>query len=122
MLGLLRSKTLQEVPAGQILAHRIAWSLLFVGLVLTARHNWGWLHGALRRPRIVLTFLLSGILLGHQLVHLYLGVKRGFHRRDQPGLFHQSAGQRAARLSDPQGKLRATQWLALSVALAGVLI
>ncbi|MCA9864894.1 MAG: EamA family transporter RarD, partial [Anaerolineales bacterium] len=57
-------KTLQEVPAGQILAHRIAWSLLFVGLVLTARHNWGWLHGALRRPRIVLTFLLSGILLG----------------------------------------------------------
>ena len=44
-------KALQDVPAGQILAHRIVWSLVFVGLILTARHNWSCLLYTSPSPR-----------------------------------------------------------------------
>ena len=57
-------KALHVVPAGQILSQRIVWSLFFVAVMLTARRQWGWLRGALRRPRVILTFALSGTLLG----------------------------------------------------------
>ena len=40
----LSSHALGEVTPMEILAHRMAWSLLFVAIVRSARRQGGWLH------------------------------------------------------------------------------
>ncbi len=114
-------KLLHEVPAGQILAHRIVWSLVFVGLVLLARRHWGWLRGALRRPRIVLTFALSGLLLGINWFVYIWGVNAGFIVETSLGYFINPLVNVLLGFLVLKEKLRGAQWVALSVALAGVL-
>lgn len=114
-------KLLQDVPAGQILAHRIVWSLVFVGLVLMVRRNWGWLRGALRRPRVVLTFALSGLLLGVNWFVYIWGVNAGFIVETSLGYFINPLVNVLLGFLILKEKLRGAQWLALSVALAGVL-
>lgn len=56
-------KPLHDVPALQILCHRIVWSALFVALILLARRQWAWLGTALREPRKLAIFGLSSALL-----------------------------------------------------------
>lgn len=56
-------KALQAVPAGELLAHRIAWSLVFVGGVLAWQHRWAWLGPALRDPRVLRSFVASALLV-----------------------------------------------------------
>ena len=80
-------KSLQDVPAGQILSHRIVWSLVFVGLILTLRHTWGWLRPAIARPRVLMTFVVSGILLGINWFVYIWGVNAGFIVETSLGYF-----------------------------------
>lgn len=56
-------KPLHDVPALQILCHRIVWSAVFVAAVLTVRNHWGWLPAAVREPRKLGIFGLSSLLL-----------------------------------------------------------
>lgn len=44
-------KALRDVPAPQILAHRILWSFVFVGVLLTIRRHWNGLRQALASRR-----------------------------------------------------------------------
>ena len=56
-------KALQQVPAGEILAHRMTWSLVVVAGLLAARRQWAWIGPVLRSPRILATFTVSALLL-----------------------------------------------------------
>jgi len=56
-------KVLQQVPAFQILCHRIVWSVFFLLCIHLFRQKFGWLKKVLHRPKIFLTFLLSSLLL-----------------------------------------------------------
>jgi len=56
-------KFVQEVPAFEILCHRMAWSFIFVVLLLTWRKNWKWLRQAKKHPRTLLTFLGTSCIL-----------------------------------------------------------
>ncbi|AKJ30318.1 EamA family transporter RarD [Caldimonas brevitalea] len=65
-------KSLQGVASGEVVAHRIIWSLAFVLGVLTVRRQWGWLSQAARQPRLVGAFALSGLLLsGNWFVYIW---------------------------------------------------
>lgn len=114
-------KALHVVPAGQILSHRIVWSLFFVALVLTARRQWGWLRGALRRPRVILTFALSGTLLGVNWFIYIWAVNAGHIVETSLGYFINPLVNVLLGYLVLKERLRPAQWLALSVALAGVL-
>jgi chloramphenicol-sensitive protein RarD len=57
-------KTLGSVPAGEILAHRIIWSLVFVGALLATRRQWAWMRDVVRRPLQHSRFLATATLLG----------------------------------------------------------
>ncbi len=54
---------LGQDPAIEILAHRMVWSLAFMAAILTLHKEWGWLREALRRRRLVATYILAAILL-----------------------------------------------------------
>lgn len=56
-------KLILSLPIGEILAHRVIWSLVFVAAVLSARQQWsGWLL-AIRTPRVLGIFAISALLV-----------------------------------------------------------
>jgi chloramphenicol-sensitive protein RarD len=56
-------KALQAVPPLELLAHRVAWSLLFVAALLAAQRRWAWLGPALRDPRVLRSCAASALLI-----------------------------------------------------------
>ena len=57
-------RLLQGVPAGDVLSHRIAWSLLVLAVVLAVSGGWRRLAAILRNRRLVLMLLASAIAIG----------------------------------------------------------
>ncbi len=65
----------KHVPAGEILAHRIVWSLLLLAGITTVVGGWTDLLRVLRSRRLVLILLLSSLLLaGNWLLYIYATV------------------------------------------------
>ncbi|OZB54329.1 MAG: EamA family transporter, partial [Thiomonas sp. 15-63-373] len=56
-------KALEQVPSLQILAHRMAWSLLFVALLLAVLKRWSWMRLLREQPALLARFALSAVLL-----------------------------------------------------------
>jgi chloramphenicol-sensitive protein RarD len=56
-------KQLSNVPAEQILAHRMTWSLIFLLGLLAMRRNWAWIIPALRDKQTVLNYFAAATLL-----------------------------------------------------------
>lgn len=65
----------KHVPAGEILAHRIAWSIVLMAGLTAVTASWGELVRVLRSRRLVLTLLLSAVLLStNWLLYIYAAV------------------------------------------------
>ncbi|MGZ8329078.1 MAG: EamA family transporter RarD [Allosphingosinicella sp.] len=65
-------KALIHVGAAEIVAHRILWSLLFLGALATLWRKWPLIRAALANRRVALTLLLTAILIGiNWLVYIY---------------------------------------------------
>jgi len=56
-------KMLQQVPALEILAHRIVWGLFLVAFWMTIRGRWQELRDVFRRPRTVAALLASTVFI-----------------------------------------------------------
>jgi chloramphenicol-sensitive protein RarD len=56
-------KALGRVPAHEVLAHRVAWSLVFVALAITFTRAWRRVGAVLSSPRAVLTMAVSATLV-----------------------------------------------------------
>jgi chloramphenicol-sensitive protein RarD len=54
---------LQGVPAGEVLAHRVAWSALFMAALVTALRRWPTVLTQLRRPGVIRTLTASALLI-----------------------------------------------------------
>jgi chloramphenicol-sensitive protein RarD len=65
-------KALVHVPSTQIVAHRILWSLIFLGALATSWKRWPTIRAALASRRVAFTLLLTAILIGiNWLVYIY---------------------------------------------------
>lgn len=65
-------KALAHVPATEIVAHRIVWSLLFLAALATLWKRWGEIGRAIRSPRVALTLAATALLIGvNWLVYIY---------------------------------------------------
>jgi len=65
-------KALVHVRATEIVAHRILWSLIFLGALATFWRKWPGFRAALANRRVALTLLLTAILIGiNWLVYIY---------------------------------------------------
>lgn len=71
-------KTLQGVSAVEILCHRMFWSFVFAGVVLTVWGRWGEVFQALRRGQNILFFLGTSCLLAVNWLTYIWGVNAGF--------------------------------------------
>jgi chloramphenicol-sensitive protein RarD len=111
---------LGEVPALEMLAHRMLWSLLFLGVVLTARSQWKWLPQVLRRPRVLASFVASAVLLTANWFVYIWSVNNGHVIDASLGYFINPLVNVLLGMLVLKEKLRRGQWIAIGVAAAGV--
>ena len=65
-------KAVAHVQATEIVAHRILWSLIFLGALATLWRRWPAIRTALASPRVALTLALTATLIGvNWLVYIY---------------------------------------------------
>ncbi len=57
-------RLLKQVPAAEILSHRVVWSVVLLVTLLGARRQWTWLQSIRQRPQIAIAFGASALLLG----------------------------------------------------------
>lgn len=56
-------KLMKQIPAGDILAHRIFWSFVFLAIILTGMQRWSELRRIFKSPRIFLAVMAASILI-----------------------------------------------------------
>ena len=112
--------SLHDVPPGQILAHRVLWSLLFLAIVLTVRRQWKWLPAVLRQPRVIASFVASAFLLSaNGLVYIW-AVNNGHVIEASLGYFINPLVNIMFGYLLLKERLRAGQWAAIALAALGV--
>jgi chloramphenicol-sensitive protein RarD len=114
-------KLLQQVPAYEILCHRMSWSLLLtLGLVfLTGRR--AVFRQALRERKNLITFTATGLLLAFNWLLYIWAVNAGFIVEASLGYFINPLINVFFGMIFFREKMRPVQWLALLLAFLGVL-
>ncbi|WP_194722394.1 EamA family transporter RarD [Noviherbaspirillum malthae] len=113
-------KSLQEVPPLEILLHRMVWSLAFVALVLGWKRQWAWLGEVLRKPKVVLGFTASALLLaGNWFIYIW-AVNNGNVVEASLGYFINPLFNVLLGSLLLHERLRRVQWCAVALAACGV--
>lgn len=111
---------IDEVPAQEILAHRMLWSLLFLGIVLSVRRQWSWLPKLAARPKVVAGFVASAFLLsGNWFIYIW-AINHGHVIDASLGYFITPLLNVMLGFFLLHERLRRMQWLAIGIAAAGV--
>ena len=113
-------KALEQVPALQILAHRMAWSLLVVVLLLAVLRRWSWLRLLREQPAILARFAASALLLSSNW-GLYIWAVNSSHVVDASlGYYINPLVNVALGAVLLHERLRRPQWMAVAFAAIGV--
>lgn len=113
-------KALESIPALQILAHRMAWSLIVVALLLAVLRRWSWLRELRGNPWIVARFAASAILLSSNW-GLYIWAVNSSHVVDASlGYYINPLVNVVLAAVLLHERLRAPQWVAVGIAAVGV--
>ena len=113
-------RLMKQVPSLEILSHRVLWSVVLLIGLLALRRQWDWLTSVRARPRIVLTFVASALMLGTNWV-VYIWSVNNDHVIDASlgyfitPLFNVLLGIGLGE------RLRSTQSVAIALAACGVL-
>ncbi len=114
-------KQLHHVPAGEVILHRIMWSLVFLVAVGVVRRQWGWLKQLYQYPRRTLILAVAaGLLAANWFVYVW-GVNHGFVVQASLGYFINPLFSVLLGVALLGEKLRRLQWWAVGLAGAGVL-
>ena len=109
-----------EIAPQEILAHRMVWSLLFLGIVLTVRRQWGWLGSLKAQPRVVAGFVASAFLLSANWFIYIWAVNNGHVVDASLGYFITPLINVMLGFMLLHERLRRLQWLAIGLAACGV--
>ncbi len=114
-------KQVHQVPASEILGHRIVWSLAFMVGMLALGQDLPALWGALRNPLIWRTYILAGSLLAVNWFTYIWAVNNGYVVEASLGYFINPLLSVLLGVVFLKEKLRRPQWVAVLLAFAGVL-
>ncbi|MEW1694118.1 EamA family transporter RarD [Streptomyces sp. NPDC091278] len=111
-------------PAGavEILAHRMVWSLAFVGLALLAVRQWAWVGELLRSPRKLALITVAATVITVNWGLYIWSVNTGHVVEASLGYFINPLVTIALGVLVLQERLRPAQWAAVSVGFAAVLV
>jgi chloramphenicol-sensitive protein RarD len=113
-------KLLEQVPAIEILAHRIVWSLVFVVTILILQKDWQWIRAALHNRRTLVIYTLAAILLSINWFTYIWAVNAGYVVEASLGYFINPLVNFMLGVIFFKEKLRAGQVAAVVLAVLGV--
>ena len=113
-------KQLAAVPALEIIAHRVVWSLLLVGALLLARQRLGAVWNAARDPRILARAALAAALVMSNWLIFVWAVNAGRILETSLGYFITPLVSIVLAVLVLGERLRPRQWVAVSLACIGV--
>lgn len=111
-------------PAGatEILAHRMVWSLAFVGVALLVVRRWAWAGELLRQPRrLALVVVAAAVITVNWGVYIW-AVNSGHVVEASLGYFINPLVTIAMGVLILKERLRPAQWVAVGVGFAAVLV
>lgn len=112
---------LESVPPLVILCHRIVWSTLFLGIVISARGEWGAIWPALRSRRNLLFLSAGAVLIALNWLIFIYAVTTHQVLQASLGYFINPLLSIALGLIFLRERLRGGQWLAVGIAAIAVL-
>lgn len=115
-------KQLAAVPALEIIAHRVLWSLLFVALLLGARRQLGAAWHAARNPRTLARAGAAALLVMTNWFVFVWAVNDGRVLETSLGYFVTPLVSIALGVAVLHERLRPRQWVAIALAAVGVAI
>ena len=110
-----------QVPAIQVLAHRIVWSFVVLAAIVAA--SWGERRAVLRSitPGVIVLYAVAAVLIGVNWFLYVFSVNHGFIVESSLGYFMTPLVNVLMGVAVFRERLRATQWLAVAFAFSGVL-
>ena len=113
-------KALQEVPALDILCHRISWSMVFVGLLLAATRRTNALKSVLANRRVLVLLCCSSLMIGANWLLYIWAVNDGRILETALGYYINPLVNVFFGVAFLRDRLRPAQWAAIALAAAGV--
>ena len=111
-------------PAGglEIVAHRVVWSLLFVGLLLSVRRGWGQVRAAFADRRTLGVLALAAVLIVVNWLVFVHGVNSGHVVETSLGYFINPLVSVLLGVVVFGERLRRLQWVAVGTAAVAVVV
>jgi chloramphenicol-sensitive protein RarD len=114
-------KLLHDVPALQVIGHRIIWSFLLLLAVILLTRQWKDFRAAAFAPKVIGIYAIAGILLSVNWLIYVWGVNSGFIVETSLGYFINPLVSVLLGVFFLRERLRAMQWVAVGLAAAGVI-
>lgn len=114
-------RLLRDVPAFEVLMHRIVWSLVLVGAIVLVSRRWAWIGALASAPGTVARYFASALLVAINWFVYIWAVQNGHVVDASLGYFM------TPLVSVLLGRIvfgerpRPVQWIAIAIAVAGVL-
>lgn len=115
-------RQIASVPSLDIVAHRIVWSLLILGLLLTVARAWHQVAAAFRNRRILLTLLLTAVLIGTNWLLYVYAINNGHILAGSLGYYLNPLANILLGRFLLGERLSPRQWAAVGIAGAGVAV
>jgi chloramphenicol-sensitive protein RarD len=114
-------KLLHDVPALQVIGHRIAWSFVLLIIVIAATRQWGAFYAAAREPKTIFIYSIAAILLSINWLIYVWGVNAGFIVETSLGYFINPLISVLLGVIFLRERLRTMQWIPIGLAAGGVI-
>ena len=114
-------KLLQDIPASEIIVHRVLWSALFGAALLTVWKHPGWWAALRAHPQRLAVLALSGLLIAANWLIYVWAVNNERMLEASLGYYINPLVNVLLALLVLRERLRRLQWLAVGLAVLGVL-
>lgn len=115
-------KALDQVPAWQILGHRVVWSAVFVAILLAATRKFRAFATALKNKKTVFLVIASSLLISCNWLVFIWAVNNGHMVESSLGYYMNPLLNVLLGVLFLKEKLHAGQWAAIALATTGVVI
>ncbi|WP_327289281.1 EamA family transporter RarD [Streptomyces sp. NBC_01198] len=113
---------LEPAGAGEILAHRMVWSLVVVGVLLLALRRWTWIADLIRRPRRLALIAVAATVVSVNWGMYIWAVNAGHVVETSLGYFINPLVTIALAVLVLHERLRPVQWAAVGIGGAAVAV
>ncbi|WAT00455.1 EamA family transporter RarD [Rouxiella chamberiensis] len=115
-------KLLKQVPAEEILTHRVIWSFFFMLLLLSLSRSWGDVRNVFATPKKVGMLLITALLVGGNWLLFIWAINHNHILEASLGYFINPLVNVLLGMLFLGERFRRLQWVAVVLALAGVVV